>query len=105
MSVKKYFEKRFALVPADKASNNVLDYINVVLKELSTNNRTDPHTYACCSTHVEHLIAEHKNFLTRQNINIDNAAEVLKKKRTKDAEHFDIFDFSTLYTNTRQILA
>ena len=69
------FQKRFVLVPADKASNNILVvckkyYLDVVLKELSTNNGTSPQTYAPCSDHVEHLIAEHEDFLTRQNIRI-----------------------------------
>ena len=59
----------------DKASNNILVvckkyYLNVVLKELSTNNGTSPQTYAPCSNHMEHLIAEHEDFLTRQNIRI-----------------------------------
>ena len=61
------FQKRFVLVPADKASNNILVvckkyYLDVVLKELSTNNGTSPQTYAPCSDHVEHLIAEHEDF-------------------------------------------
>ena len=69
------FQKRFVLVPADKASNNILVvckkyYLDVVLKELSTNNGTSPQTYAPCSDHVEHLIAEHEDFLTRQNSRI-----------------------------------
>ena len=69
------FQKRFVLVPADKASNNILVvckkyYLDVVLKELSTNNGTSPQTYAPCSDHMEHLIAEHEDFLTRQNIRI-----------------------------------
>ena len=69
------FQKRFVLVPADKASNNILVvckkyYLDVVLKELNTNNGTSPQTYAPCSDHVEHLIAEHEDFLTRQNIRI-----------------------------------
>ena len=34
------------------------------------NNGTSPQTYAPCSDHVEHLIAEHEDFLTRQNIRI-----------------------------------
>ena len=67
------FQKRFVLVPADKASNILVvckKYYLDVLKELGTNNGTSPQTYAPCSNHVEHLIAEHEDFLTRQNIRI-----------------------------------
>ena len=173
------FQKRFVLVPADKTSNNVLIvckkyYLDVVLKELDTCNGAGPQTYTSCSAHVENLVVEHQQFMSRQNIKIpddmkqlptfywlpkmhknpigsrfiaasstcttkplsqlltsslkiitnhfkqycegitrntgvncfwiiDNAAEVLKKlkklNRTKNARHFDSFDFSTLYTN------
>ena len=62
LECKKYleeFQKHFVLVPADKASNNVLvvckKYLDVVLKELGTNNGTSPQTYTPCSTHMEHL--------------------------------------------------
>ena len=70
-----YFQKHFVLVPADKASNNVLVvckkyYLDVVLKELSTKNGTSPQTYTPCGAHVDHLVAEHIEFLIKQNIRI-----------------------------------
>lgn len=63
------------LVPADKASNNILIvckkyYLDVVLKELDTNNTNTPQTYISCSTPIENLIAEHKKFMDSQNIRI-----------------------------------
>ena len=69
------FQTRFVLVPADKASNNVLIvckkyYLDVVLKELDTSNGTNPQTYMPCSDHVENIIVEHQDFMTRQNIKI-----------------------------------
>ena len=39
----------------------------IVLKELNANNGTSPQTYTPCSAHMEHLIAEYENFLSRQN--------------------------------------
>ena len=75
---KKYledFQKQFVLVPADKASNNILIvckkyYLDVVLKELDTCNGTSPQTYTPCGTHVENLITAHQEFLHNQNIKI-----------------------------------
>ena len=173
------FQKSFVLIPADKASNNILIvcrkyYLDVVLKELDTSDGSSPQTYTCCSTPIENLVAEHKEFMDRQNLRIpeemrqlptfywlpkmhknpigsrfiaassacttkplsqlltsclklvtqhfkeycegiarntgvncfwiiDNSVEVLRKlsklNRTRRAEHFDSFDFSTLYTN------
>ena len=59
------FQKRFVLVTADKASNNVLivckkHYLDVVLKELDMCNGAGPQTYTSCSAHVENLVAEHQ---------------------------------------------
>ena len=67
------FSNTFVLVPADKASNNVLIvckkyYLDVVLKELDMSNGTNPQTHMPCSDHVENIIVEHQNFMTRQNI-------------------------------------
>ena len=69
------FHRRFVLVPADKASNNILVvckkyYLDVVLKELNMNNGTRPQTYTPCNDHVEHLISKHVDFLSTQNIRI-----------------------------------
>ena len=69
------FQKQFVLVPADKASNNILIvckkyYLDVVLKELDTCNGTSPQTYTPCGTHVENLITAHQEFLHNQNIKI-----------------------------------
>ena len=49
------FQKHFVLVPADKASNNVLivckkHYLDVVLKELNIQNGTSLQTYMPCNT-------------------------------------------------------
>ena len=69
------FQKCFVLVPADKASNNVLIvckkyYLDVVLKELDMCNGAGSQTYTSCSAHVENLVAEHQQFMSRQNIKI-----------------------------------
>ena len=69
------FQTRFVLVPADKASNNVLIvckkyYLDVVLKELDTSNGTNPLTYMPCSDHVENIVVEHQDFMTRQNLSL-----------------------------------
>ena len=72
------FHKRFVLVPADKAGNNVLIvckkyYIEVILKELDTCNGTSPLTYTPCTTHVGDLLAAYVDFINGQNINVPTA--------------------------------
>ena len=69
------FQKSFVLVPADKASNNILIvcrkyYLDTVLKELDTSDGTSPQTYTRCSTPIENLVAEHKEFMDRQDLRI-----------------------------------
>ena len=69
------FQKHFVLVPADKASNNILIvckkyYLDIVLKELDTSNATSKQTYTPCSTYIENLVAKHQDFMNNQNIKI-----------------------------------
>ena len=69
------FHKRFVLVPADKAGNNVLIvckkyYIEVILKELDTCNGTSPQTYTPCTAHVGDLLAAHVDFMNGQNVSV-----------------------------------
>ena len=78
------FQKHFVLVPADKASNNVLivckkHYLDVVLKELNTQNGTSPQTYMPCSTNIENLVTQHQNVVSRYNIEIPDCMKQLPK--------------------------
>ena len=72
---KDYLENFQKSVPADKSSNNILIvcrkyYLDVVLKELDTNDGTSPQTYTRSSTPIENLVAEHKEFMDRQNLRL-----------------------------------
>ena len=49
----------------------VENIIQTVLKELDTNDGTSPQTYTCSSTPIENLVAEHKEFMDRQNLRIE----------------------------------
>ena len=75
------FHKSFVLVPADKASNNILIvckkyYLNVVITELSGSNSKQS-TYVSSVVAVDKLIEDHKKILHDCNICIKSDMEQL----------------------------
>ena len=67
--------EEFVLVPADKASNNVLVvckkyYLDVVIKELSSKDTNGPKTYEECSDNVDVIVKQHLLYMSSNNIKI-----------------------------------
>ena len=67
--------EEFVLVPADKASNNVLVvckkyYLDVVSKELSSKDTNGPKTYEECSDNVDVIVKQHLLYMSSNNVKI-----------------------------------
>ena len=67
--------EEFVLVPADKASNNVLVvckkyYLDEVIKELSSKDTNGPKTYEECSDNVDVIVKQHLLYMSSNNIKI-----------------------------------
>ena len=68
-------QKHFVLVPADKASSNILVvckkyYLSIVIKELTHHDGTKPKTYSCSNNTIDEIVMKHRLFMDKHKINI-----------------------------------
>ena len=78
----KDFHEHYVLVPADKASNNVLIvckkyYLDVVLRELDNSDCSDQQTYTPCSLDVDGIVREHLAFMVRHDLRVHDKMQQL----------------------------
>lgn len=78
----KDFREHYVLVPADKASNNVLIvckkyYLDVVLRELDNSDCSDQQTYTPCSLAVDSIVREHLAFMDRHDLRVHDEMQQL----------------------------
>ena len=78
----KDFREHYVLVPADKASNNVLIvckkyYLDVVLRELDNSDCSDQQTYTPCSLDVDGIVREHLAFMDRHDLRVHDEMQQL----------------------------
>ena len=71
----KDFHRRFVLVPADKAANNIIVvckrfYLDVVCKELYCLDSSSPHTYIECTSDSGCIVEDHLNYMKKGRIDV-----------------------------------